>query len=150
MLVAGALVVGRIEAMPARPWNIDLGPRMGSAMLTLRHLDVSGDEPCGKTPMPGGFHHENREVAARTAAERERVAGQLNSRLGAVGILERPKDMRVQLLEELERANDLARLIQIGEPASRPRTGSSAAGTEPIPPAPAADTGTENDGHPDR
>src|SRR3954468_3763332 len=51
MLVAGELVVGRIEAVPARSGNIDLRPCMGGAMLPFRHLDVPGDEACGKTPM---------------------------------------------------------------------------------------------------
>src|SRR5262249_903093 len=63
MLVAGALVVGRVEAVTTSTANIHFRPRVTGAMLTRRHLDVPGDEPRRKTPMPGGFHHEDRKVA---------------------------------------------------------------------------------------
>src|SRR6478735_12398595 len=70
MLAAGTLVVGGIEAVPARAGNVDFGPGMRGAMLALAHLDVAGDEARTEPPIPRGLHHQHREVTARSAAER--------------------------------------------------------------------------------
>ncbi len=41
MLVAGELIVGRIETVPACARDVDFRPGMGVAVLTFRHLNIS-------------------------------------------------------------------------------------------------------------
>jgi hypothetical protein len=49
-------------------------------MLTLSHLDITRDKSRPESPIPGGLHHEHREVAAGSAAALECLVGQLNSK----------------------------------------------------------------------
>src|SRR5262245_5972197 len=72
MLAANDLVVGRIKSVPARAGNVDFRPSMRGAVLTFAHLDVASDESRPEPPMPRAFHHEHREVAARSTAEAAR------------------------------------------------------------------------------
>src|SRR4029077_15346891 len=51
MLAAGTLVVGGVEAVPARAGDVDFGPGMRGAMLALAHLDVAGDEARAEAPI---------------------------------------------------------------------------------------------------
>src|ERR1044072_3012802 len=113
MFVAGKLVVGGIKAVPTGTRNIDLRPGMCGAVLTFVHLDVPRDEPRPETPMPCGLHHEDREIPGRAAASSKRVTRQLDSRIVAMSVFERLKDVCVQFLEKLERTHDLARPAQI-------------------------------------
>src|SRR5215831_16075089 len=88
MLAANDLVVGWIKSVPARAGNVDFRPSMRGAVLTFAHLDVASDESRPKPPMPRAFHHEHREIAARSTAERQRLVWQLDSGLLAPGIFE--------------------------------------------------------------
>ena len=88
MLATNDFVVGRIKAVPTRARNVDFRPSMRGTVLTFAHLDVASDESRPEPPMPRAFHHEHREVAARSTAERQRLVRQLDSRLLASGILE--------------------------------------------------------------
>src|SRR5258705_13159909 len=88
MLAAGKLVVGRIEAVPARAGDVDFGPGMRGPVLALAHLDVAGDEARAEAPVARSLHHQHREVAARSAAERQRVMRELNPRLLAMSVFE--------------------------------------------------------------
>src|SRR5215470_7705847 len=88
MLAATDLVVGRIKSVPARGGNVDFRPSMRGAVLTFAHLDVASDESCPKPPMPRAFHHEHREVAARSTTEHQRLVRQLDSGFLAPGIFE--------------------------------------------------------------
>src|SRR5262245_60104089 len=116
VLGAGALVVGRIEAVPARPGEIHLRPGVGGAVLSLAHLDVPGDEARAEAPVARGFHHEHRVVPAGSTAELERLVRQLHAGVVARNVTERLVDVRVQRVQQVEGVDDLAGTVQIGEP----------------------------------
>src|ERR1700735_5310169 len=84
MLVAGKLVVCRVEPAPACARNIDFRPGVRGTVLALCHLDIAGDKSRAKSPMPCGLHHEYRKIPARTARTHERVAWQLHAHIVAV------------------------------------------------------------------
>src|SRR5262245_49061560 len=88
MLAANELVVGRIKSVPARAGNVDFRPSIRGTVLTFSHLDLAIDEPVPNPPMPRAFHHEHREVAARSTTEHQRLVRQLDSGLLAPGIFE--------------------------------------------------------------
>src|SRR5262249_46664046 len=88
MLAANDLVVGRFKSVPARAGNGDFRPSMGGAVLTFAHLDVASDESRPEPPMPRAFHHEHREVAARSTTEHQRLVRQLDSGFLAPDIFE--------------------------------------------------------------
>jgi hypothetical protein len=46
------------------------------------------DEARAEAPIARGLHHQHREVAARSAAERQRVMRELNPRLLAMSVFE--------------------------------------------------------------
>lgn len=75
MFAAGEFVVCGIVAAPPGTGNIYLCPGVSCAMLTLGHLDVPGDKSCAETPVPGGLHHKDGKVTARSAAEPKCVVG---------------------------------------------------------------------------
>src|SRR5215469_6576221 len=79
MLASNDFVVGRIKSVPARAGNVDFRPSMRGAVLTFAHLDVASDESRPEPPMPRAFHHEHREVAARSTTEHQRLVRQLDS-----------------------------------------------------------------------
>ena len=99
MLAADDFIVCRIEAVPAGSRNVYLCPGVRGAVLTFADLDVARDKSRRKAPMPGRFHHEHREVAARAAGACERLVGQLDARLLAMGIFLRRVDLSVQFVE---------------------------------------------------
>src|SRR6516164_9755995 len=88
MLAANDLVVSRIKSVPARAGNVDFRPSMRGTVLAFAHLDVASDESRPEPPMPRAFHHEHREVAARSTTERQRLVRQLDSGFLAPGIFE--------------------------------------------------------------
>src|ERR1700722_16556214 len=121
MFAANEFIVGGIVAAPPSTGNIDLGPGVGCAMLTLGHLDVSGDKPRTETPIAGGLHHQHREVTARSATEPERVVGQLNPERVAGIILERPIDVCVEIIEQIKSVDDLAGTVKFPQPCKKRR-----------------------------
>ena len=80
MFAANELIVCGIEAAPPGTGDVDLRPGVRGAMLTLSHLDITGDKPRAKSPISGSLHHKHREVAARAAAARKRLVRQLNTK----------------------------------------------------------------------
>ena len=78
MFAANEFVVGGIEATPPGAGDVDLRPGVSGAMLTLSHLDITGDKSRAESPLAGSLHHKHREVAARAAAARKRLVRQLN------------------------------------------------------------------------
>ena len=62
LLSAGAFVVS-IGCLYRGDIRIGFYPVL-AVMLSLGHLDVAGDKSRPKSPVAGGFHHKNREVAA--------------------------------------------------------------------------------------
>ena len=88
VLIADAFVVRWIEAAPAHAGYVDLRPGVGGAVLPFTHLDIAGHKSRPKTPMPRGFHHEHRVVAAGPGAQSERLAGKLDSGLLATNVFE--------------------------------------------------------------
>src|SRR5271166_5918790 len=116
MLGANEFVVRGIEASPARARNVDLRPGVGRTVLALAHLDVASDKSRRKTPMPGSLHHEHGIVAARSTAQCERLAGELNTRVIAGVVSESFVDARIQLVQEVGGVDELAGAIEVQEP----------------------------------
>src|SRR5580700_7685019 len=56
VLVAGNLVVGRVETTPACAWDVDLSPGVGGAVLTFRHLNIPAHKSRPESPVPCCFH----------------------------------------------------------------------------------------------
>src|SRR5262249_60175595 len=102
MLAANDLVVGRIKSVPARARNVDFRPSMRGTVLTFVHLDVASDESCPEPPMPRAFHHEHREVTARSTTEHQRLGRQLDSGPLAPGIFESFIDEHIQLMHKIK------------------------------------------------
>src|ERR1700733_13955099 len=121
MFAASEFIVGGIVAAPPGTGNIDLGPGVSCAMLTLGHLDVSGDKSSAETPIAGGLHHQHREVTARSTTEPERVVGQLNPERVAGIILERPIDVRVEIIQQVKSVDDLAGTVKSAQPCEKRR-----------------------------
>jgi hypothetical protein len=88
-------------------------------MLTLGHLDVSGDKPRPESPISSGLHHKDREVAARPAAAHECLVGQLNALRVTGIILKRSIDVGVQIVQEIKSVDKLSWLVQIAQPSEQ-------------------------------
>src|SRR5271163_4426717 len=107
MFAADELVVRGIEAAPAGAGDVDLGPGVSGAMLAFGHLDITGDKSRAESPIPRCFHHEHREVAAGPAAARECLVRRLNAKRVTRIILERPVNLTVEIVQEIERVDEL-------------------------------------------
>ena len=107
---------GRIEADPSRPGQVDLDPRvqigevlLGSGRpgerLDVRHeLDeIAGDEARRQAEVAQELHEEPGRVAARPAAEGERLLLRLHAGLVADHVGDVALDALVQLDQEVER-----------------------------------------------
>ncbi len=74
-----------------------------------------------RIPVPSGLHHQHCEITAGSAAEPERVVRQLNPERLAGVVLERPVDVRVEIVQQIERVDDLAGGIKFTQPCEKSR-----------------------------
>src|SRR5258708_23474051 len=122
MLGAGEFVIRGIEAAPARAGDVNLRPSVGGTVLTFAHLYVAGDKSRTKPPMPGSLHHQHRVVPAGSSTQGERLAGELDTGILAAGGFEGFVNARVQLVQEVERINELGGAAKVEKPILHDRT----------------------------